>query len=125
VVILRLTYSFAASYDNVGTYEFKKVTRVRIPISPPRSLNCGEIQRLFIRNTQKMPVFRDYSQANRTAENGLVGSEAAVFPAFLQRAIVQSGFNNRMGECNAIRTWEFGPSKLTFVGALLTEASIL
>jgi hypothetical protein len=46
---------------------------------------------------QKMPVFSDYSRTNRTAENGLLGSEAATFPAFLRRAIVQSGFNDRTG----------------------------
>jgi hypothetical protein len=41
-LILWLTSSFAESYDNVATYEFKKVTRVRIPISSPRSLDCRE-----------------------------------------------------------------------------------
>jgi hypothetical protein len=38
---------------------------------------------VFIRNKRIMPVFRDSCQANRTAENGLLGSEAATVPAFL------------------------------------------
>jgi NAD(P)-dependent dehydrogenase (short-subunit alcohol dehydrogenase family) len=48
--------------------------------------------------------FSDYSRTNRTAENGLLGSDAATGPAFLWRAIVQSGFNDRMGrmQCDQI-----------------------
>src|ERR1700683_1535687 len=42
-LILWLTSSFAVSYANVATYEFKKVTRVRIPLPPPPRPNCREI----------------------------------------------------------------------------------
>jgi hypothetical protein len=44
------------------------------------------------RNTRNMPVFRDYSHTNWTAENGLLGSEGVTVPAFLRRAHAQSGF---------------------------------
>jgi hypothetical protein len=39
-----------------------------------------------------MPVFRNYSQANRTSENGLLGGERVTVPPFLRRAHAQSGF---------------------------------
>jgi hypothetical protein len=39
-----------------------------------------------------MPVFRDYSQTSRTAENGLLGRKAVAVPAFLRKAHAQSGF---------------------------------
>jgi hypothetical protein len=45
------------------------------------------------RNTRNMPVLRDYSHTNRTAENGLLGSEGVTVPAFLRRAHAQSGFD--------------------------------
>ena len=32
-------------------------------------------------------------------------------------------FSKALGECNAIRSWGFGPSELTFVSALETEFS--
>jgi len=40
-----------------------------------------------------MPEFRDYSQANQTAENGLLGIECATVLAFLRKAHTQSGSN--------------------------------
>ncbi len=91
-LILWLTSSFAANYANVGTYEFKKVTKVRIALAPPRSLDCRENSLARRRNTRIMPVFRDYWQTNRTAENGLLGSKGATVLAFLWRAHAQSGF---------------------------------
>ncbi len=41
-LILWLTSLLAASYVYVGIYEFKKVTKVRIALAPPASLNCRE-----------------------------------------------------------------------------------
>jgi hypothetical protein len=38
-LILWLTSTVAASYGNVGIYEFKKVTTVRVALSPPASLS--------------------------------------------------------------------------------------
>jgi hypothetical protein len=39
-----------------------------------------------------MPIFRDSSSANRTAEKGPLDSEGGIFLAFLWRAHGQSGF---------------------------------
>jgi hypothetical protein len=70
----------------------ERVPGVRIPLPPPRSLDCRESRLLFLRNTHKMPVFSDYSQTNGTVENGLLGIECGIVLAFLQEAHVQSGF---------------------------------
>ena len=40
-----------------------------------------------------MPVFRDYSEANWTTENALLGIECGTVLVFLQKAHTQSGFN--------------------------------
>jgi hypothetical protein len=74
-------------------YGLTPVPRVRIPPSPPSSLNCKGFSLALLRNTRIMPVFRDYSEANRTAENGLLVGEGATVPLFLRRAPTQSGFN--------------------------------
>jgi len=55
-------------------------------------LRCREIPLVLDRNTRTMPVFRDYSQTNRTPENGLLGIECGVVLDFLQEAHAQSGF---------------------------------
>jgi len=49
-----------------------------------------------------MPVFRDYSQANQTAENGLLVGEEVTVPPFLRRAPAQSGFKkgSRRMQCD-------------------------
>jgi hypothetical protein len=73
-------------------YGLTPVPRVRIPPSPPRSLDRRESRPFFLRNTQKMPVFRDYSQTNRTAENGPHSTECSQRPGFLRKAHAQSGF---------------------------------
>jgi DNA-binding XRE family transcriptional regulator len=57
-------------------YGLTPVPRVRIPPSPPRSLNRRESRLFYLRNTREMPVFRDNSSTNCTRENGLLGSEA-------------------------------------------------
>src|ERR1700731_4656388 len=71
----------------------ERVPGVRIPLPPPRSLAGRESRLLFLRNTQKMPVFRDYSQTNRTAENGLLRSRGLNVLAFLWMAHARSGFD--------------------------------
>ena len=58
-LILWLTSSWAASYANVGTGEFEKVTKIRVAHSPPFSLDCRVIALVFHQNTRIMPVFRD------------------------------------------------------------------
>jgi hypothetical protein len=75
---------------------FRPVPRVRILPAPPRSLNCREISLALRRNARIMPIFRDYSQANRTAENGLLGIECGTVLAFLRKAHAQSGFEEDM-----------------------------
>jgi hypothetical protein len=61
---------------------FRPVPRVRILSAPPRSLSCRESRLFYLRNTRKLPVFRDYSQTNRTAENGPLGSDAVTVRLF-------------------------------------------
>jgi hypothetical protein len=68
-----------------------------------------------------MPIFRDYSQTNRTAENGLFGSEAVTVPAFLWRAHVQSGFEGGIRRKQCDHNPGIRPCELTFVSALETE----
>ena len=51
------------------------VMRVRIPISPPASLNRRETAPRFAAKDAEMPVFRKISCAKRTGENGLPGIE--------------------------------------------------
>ena len=63
---------------------------------------------------QKMPVFSDYSQTNRTAENGLLGIKYGHYPGFSP----EGTFAVRLPEgfkANAMRsqTWRFGTSGLT------------
>ena len=53
----------------------QRVMRVRIPISPPASLNRRETAPPFAAKYAKMPVFRNISSATRTGENGLLGIE--------------------------------------------------
>src|ERR1700683_4599386 len=49
-----------ASHANIGDCEFNTVMRVRVTLSPPRSLDCREILLASRRNTRIMPVFCDY-----------------------------------------------------------------
>jgi hypothetical protein len=117
-VILWLTSSFAASYDNVGTYEFKKVTKVRIAVAPPASLNSRETAPPFPSKYAKDAHFRDSSSANRTAENGLLGSEGGHFPGFSLAGTLAVRFQGAH-KANAMRPQprRVGYSGLTFVGS--------
>jgi hypothetical protein len=79
------------------------VLRVRIPISPPHSLNCRETASPLPQNTQHMPVFRNISFAKRTGENGLLGTEwrhsAGLSPEGASAVRFQGGH-----EANAMRS---------------------
>jgi hypothetical protein len=55
-------------------------------------LTAEKSRRLFPRNTRKMPIFRDSSSANRTAEKGPLDGDGGIFLAFLWRAHARSGF---------------------------------
>jgi hypothetical protein len=65
-----------------------------------------------------MPVFRDCSQTNRTAENGLLGSEGGTVLVFLRRAYAQSGFKQSIRRMQCITSRGFGRSRLTLVRTL-------
>jgi hypothetical protein len=67
------------------------------------SLICREFPLALRRNTRIMPVFRNISSSNRTAENGLLVGEGGTIPAFLQKARAQSGFTEGH-EANAMRS---------------------
>jgi hypothetical protein len=71
-----------------------------------------------------MPVFRDYSPTNRTAENGQLGSEWRQCPAFLWRADAQSGFEEhiRRTECDHKRGIQHG--ELTFLAILESDSGV-
>ena len=56
-------------------YGLTPVPRVRIPPSPPFSLDCRKSLRLFPAECAKHARVRDSSSTNRTAENGLLTSE--------------------------------------------------
>jgi hypothetical protein len=44
--------------------------------------------------------------------------DGVTIPAFLRRTPAQSGFEDALGECNAIRSWGFSHSELTSAGSL-------
>jgi hypothetical protein len=83
-------------------YGLTPVPRVRIHPSPPRSLAAENFRSFASRNTRTTPVFRDYPQTNRTAENGLLGFECSNVVAFLRKANAQSGFeeDRRRTQCD-------------------------
>jgi hypothetical protein len=87
----------------------ERVPGVRIPLPPPRSLDCREIPFALRRNTRIMPVFRDYSETNRTAENGLLDREGVTAIAFLGRAHAQSGFKQGIRRMQCDHKRGFGP----------------
>ena len=68
------------------------LTWVRIPLSPPRRLDCREILLPLTRNTRNMPAFRDSSSTNRTGENGPVGIDWRECPRFSPEARVAVRF---------------------------------
>src|SRR5712691_1851623 len=71
----------------------ERVTWVRIPLSPPRNLDCREIRLFFLQNTQKMPVFRDYSPKTGLQRTDSSASTAVTVLVFLRKAHAQSGFD--------------------------------
>jgi hypothetical protein len=58
-----------------------------------------------LQNTRDMPVFRDVSSENRTAENGLLGIECSHQSTLFSGRQMRSPVSQRaLGECNAIRS---------------------
>ena len=86
-----------------------KVPKVRILLSPPRSLNCRESRLSYPRNTRYMPVFRDYSLTNRTPENGLLRIDRPNCPGFSLKGTSAVRFQG--GQANAMRS-EAGDSTM-------------
>src|SRR5262249_30613629 len=72
------------------------VSGVRIPPSPPYSLDKRESSRFSNRNILKTPVFRDCSDANRTGEKGPLSSPGPWKPTFLRTRDEQSRFESTL-----------------------------
>ena len=62
-----------------------------------------------------MPVFRGYSQTNRTAENGLLGIECSTVPALLRKAHEQSGFEEGLRRMQCDQKLGIRPSRVNFL----------
>jgi hypothetical protein len=77
-----VTSSLAASYDNVGTYEFEKVLRVRIPPAPPASLNCREIPPAFPSKYAKDANFSRFFLSKPDCGERTAGQRGRYFPGF-------------------------------------------
>src|SRR5205807_2383635 len=75
-------------------YGLTPVPRVRIPPSPPRSLDCGESWPFFLRNTRKLPVFRDIRKQTGLERTDCSTAKAVTVSAFLWKAHAQSGFKH-------------------------------
>src|ERR1700722_449481 len=91
------------------------LTWVRIPLSPPASLNRREFRPPLPRNARNMPVFRDSSSANRNAENRLLRSKGELSRLFSGRHLRSPVSRGGLGERNAITCSGFGHGGLTFL----------
>jgi len=71
----------------------------------------------FPQNARNMPVFRNISSSNRTAENGLPVGKGAPVPPFLRRAHAQSGFETscRRMQCDQKPMKRRSPGLYSFV----------
>src|SRR5580693_5730910 len=92
----------------------ERVPGVRIPLPPPRSLNCREILPLFPAKCANMPVFSDFCATNRTGENGLLCSKWRRRPAFLRTAHAQSGFAEGTRRMQCDHNAEIRPQRVDF-----------
>ena len=82
---------------------FDVFRRIRIPPSPPDSLDCREITLRLAPKYVKHARFRDNSQTNRTAEKDCLPSRGLKVSPFLWRAEWQSGFDGLL-QANAMRS---------------------
>ena len=76
-------------------------------------LAAEKLRRPFPRNPRKMPICRDHSLGNRTAESDCSAESGGVVPPFLRTANAQSGFKEGVGESNAITRRMLGEWDLT------------
>src|ERR1700693_4685532 len=81
----------------------ERVTWVRIPLSPPYSLQCGEIRVDFSGNCRKRAQFSLVLLRNRTGESILLNAEGKLCRLFLWRASERSGFDDSI-QANAMRS---------------------
>jgi hypothetical protein len=97
-------------------YGLTPVPRVRIPPSPPASLNCREIPPPFPRNARNMPrisrLFAHKPDCRERTARQRRGSRARLFSGGHTGSPVSK---KALGECNAIRSRKPGQSELTFV----------
>jgi hypothetical protein len=103
-------------------YGLTPVPRVRIPPSPPRSLNCGEVPLLLTskyatgaRISRLFPNKPDWKERTAGQRRRAL---CRLFSGGHMRSPVSRG---ALGECNAITSRGFDPSELTFVSTLETE----
>jgi hypothetical protein len=101
-MILWLTSSFAASYDNVGTYKFKKVMKFRVALSPPYSLRCRENRWDFSGNCEKWAQFQDSSVKTGPEKMSWLIVSAGFAAVFSEGQVSSPVSANVAGECNAI-----------------------
>jgi hypothetical protein len=82
---------------NMGACAFAQtLTKVRIALSPPDSLGCGDIWRLRGANREKWPQFCNPSLPNRTGES-LLSALLAGYAGFLSEAYRNSPAFNCSG----------------------------
>jgi hypothetical protein len=84
-------------------------------------LTAEKSRRLFPRNRRKMPIFRDSSSANRTAEKGPLDSEGGIFLAFLWKARAQSGFEEGIRRMQCDHKRAIRPRRVDFASTLETK----
>jgi hypothetical protein len=104
-----------------GLAEFKRVTKVRILLAPPISLECREIAPGFHRNTRIIPVFRDCCRETGLQRTDRPGSRAIFVRVFSGRHTGGQVSRREIGECNAITSLGSGHIGLTLVDVLLPE----
>src|SRR5208282_4260832 len=99
----------------------ERVSGVRIPPSPPRSLNCRESWLFYLASTRIMLVFRDYSKQTGLRRTDCSAPNAVSVLAFLRKALAQSGFEEGFRRMSCDHKPAIRPSELTFCRALETD----
>jgi hypothetical protein len=102
--------------DTSALAGFRPVPRVRIPPSPPRSLDCRESSPLlpskYAKHARISRFFTDKPDyRERTARHQI----PSVSWLFSRRHIRSPVSSRALGECNAIRSWGVGHNELTLL----------
>ena len=108
------------------------VPRVRIPLPPPHSLGCREIELHYCKNSVKIAAIPQVLHSNGTGESVPSNPAARFSGVFLWTAHAQSGFSNsiermqcdhkpmmRRKRLDFVSIWEtpFFPTTTLFVGS--------